>query len=310
MDFIIFTLSMAALIFGADKVIKEAERIALHFNIPSFIIGATLIALGTSLPEMAASIKASFSGHGEIAVSNVLGSNIFNITMVLGFAFLVSNKMHPSRDIFFKDAGWAFIPVAIFYIVVFNGEVSRFEGVILLLLMIAYVYFLITDEDSKGDLEVDEELAKEKFLWGKTIALLVVGFVLVSVGANYTIESASNIALSFGVSEWVIGLILVAFGTSLPEFVVTLMAVKNGDGDMAIGNVVGSNLANIAVVLGSASLVAPITFNLETSMFDLVAMGIVTLTFIFITANRIYNKSAGIILVSMLALVIGNAVGL
>ncbi|MCV6608684.1 MAG: sodium:calcium antiporter, partial [Campylobacterales bacterium] len=135
MDFLIFIISMTALIYGAELVIKESEKIAFHFNISHFIIGATLIALGTSLPEMAASIKASFSGHGEIAVSNVLGSNIFNITMVLGFVFLVSSTMNPKRDIFSKDAGWAIIPLGIMYLVLFDGVISRLEGVILLLIM-------------------------------------------------------------------------------------------------------------------------------------------------------------------------------
>ncbi len=309
MDFIIFIVSMGALIYGAGLVIKESEKLALHFDISPFIIGATLIALGTSLPEMAASIKASYSGHGEIALSNVLGSNIFNITMVLGFVFLISSKMHPERDIFTKDTAWAVIPVGVLYLTVFDGTVSRIEGGVLLLVMVAYVMFLLDDKKVLEE-ELDEELTEDKFGWGSTILLLIAGFFLVSAGANYTIESASNIARVFGVSEWVIGLILVAFGTSLPEFVVSLIAVKRGSGDMAMGNVIGSNLANIAVVLGMASVVAPIKFDLATSMYDLIAVGIVTLVLIFITANRLYTKASGIILISMLGLVISNAIGI
>lgn len=308
MDFLIFITSMTALIYGAELVIKESEKIAFHFDISHFIIGATLIALGTSLPEMAASIKASFSGHGEIAVSNVLGSNIFNITMVLGFVFLVSSTMHPKRDIFSKDAGWAIIPLGIMYLVLFDGVISRLEGAILLLIMVGYIMFLLGDKQALED-ELDQDLEKEKFTWTPTILLLIGGFALVSIGANFTIESASSIARTLGVSEWVIGLILVAFGTSLPEFVVSLAAVKKGSGDMAMGNVIGSNLANISVVLGMAGLIAPIEFDLASSMFDLVAVGIVTLTFVFITANKLYNKATGIVLVSMLALIVGNALG-
>lgn len=308
-DFLIFTGAIAALIYGAALVIKEAEKIALHFDISHFIIGATLIALGTSLPEMAASIKASFSGHGEIAVSNVLGSNIFNITMVLGFVFIVAHKMHPKRDIFSKDAVWAVIPVGILYIVLFDGHISRFEGVLLLIVMVAYLLFLLKDKESLEE-ELDDDIDDTKFGWGSTILYLILGFVLVGAGADFAIESASNIAERLGVSEWVIGLVLVAFGTSLPEFVVSLVAVKRGSGDMAMGNVIGSNLANISVVLGASSLVAPITFSLEESMFDIAAMGIVTLTLVFISAGKLYDRSAGLVLVSMLGLVIANAIGI
>jgi len=196
MDFIIFILSMGGLIYGADFIIKESERIALHFDIPHFVIGATLIAFGTSLPEMAASISANAKDAGDIAVSNVIGSNIFNISLVLAVVFLISKKIEPSRDIFAKDSTWAIMPIFVFILMGIDGVISAFDGVILLVLMAAYILFLAKDSNElEGD--IDTDLIKEKFAWGRTSLFLGVGFALVIFGADFAIDSATNIARGF-----------------------------------------------------------------------------------------------------------------
>ena len=135
MDFVIFVIAMGTLIWGADILIDQSERIALKFNIPEFIIGATLIALGTSLPEMAASIAASLSHKPDIAVSNVIGSNILNITLVLASVFIIATKINPSRDFFAKDSTWALVPVLVFILMVLDGNISRFDALLLILLI-------------------------------------------------------------------------------------------------------------------------------------------------------------------------------
>jgi cation:H+ antiporter len=307
MDFIIFIVAMAALIYGADFIIKESERIALHYKISHFVIGATLVAFGTSLPEMAASVMAAYDGKTDMAVANVVGSVMFNITMVLGVVFLIAKSMNPNRDLFAKDSAWILFPVIVFFVMIFDGEISRFDGMLFLFLMVAYLLFLFTDakEDLVG--EIDTDLGKETFAWGKTALLLTVGFFLTIGGAHFVVESGSSIARMFGVSEWIIGLFLISLGTSLPELVVSIVAVKKGHADMSIGNIIGSNVANFSMVLGSAALVAPLSIDLEATRYDMMLMGVASLALLLILANKLYNKSAAILLLILLALFLQNS---
>lgn len=304
MDILIFVVSMGALIYGADFIIEQSEKIALHFKISPFIIGATLIALGTSLPEMAVSISASLQGSGDIAVANVIGSTIFNIALVLGAVFLIAQKIAPKRDLFAQDSSWSLFPILIFILMGLDGQLSRLDGFLFVMLMAAYLLFLVQSNQVE---EIDEDLEKEKFAWAKTLGLLFVGFIFVVVGADFAIDSAGNIARNFGVSEWIIGLFLVAFGTSLPELVVSIKAARNNNADMAIGAIIGSNVANFTMVLGISSIVNPLNVNLSVNFFDVMAALILSVMLVFITANKLYNKSAGIVMMSVLVLVISNS---
>lgn len=305
MDFIIFILAMGVLIWGADVLIEQSEHIALKFKIPEFIIGATLIALGTSLPEMAASIAAAYNHQEEIAVANVIGSNILNITLVLATVFLIAKNINPDRDFFAKDSTWALVPVLIFILMIMDGVISRFDAVLLLLLMGAYLMFLLQDAKNMPEEElVDFEASS--FSWAKVTPMLILGLVLVIVGAHFTVESASRIAQSFGISEWVIGIVMVSLGTSLPELTVSISAALKGKVDMAIGNIIGSNMANTTVVLGAAALVNPLAVDASAYMFDLATMLVATLILVFITANKLYNKSAGISLIIILGLFLNH----
>ena len=306
MVYIIFLVSMAALIYGADHIVNQSEKIALHFKIPSFIIGATVIALGTSLPEMAASVTASYEGKSDMAVANVLGSVTFNISLVLGAIFLLSKNLKPKRDIYKNDSVWIIIPPLFFLLMSYDGMLSRFDGVIFFILMFAYLLFLNNNRKILLN-SIDKDILKEKFAWGKTSVFLIIGFVFVIVGAKYTIQSASQIALNFGISEWVIALILIAFGTSLPELVVSIIAVRKNNTDMAIGNIIGSNVANFAVVLGSAALVNPLHVDLTKSGFDVLCMISSSIILVYITATKLYNKPAGIVLLSIIVLMLGHS---
>jgi len=305
MNFVIFVIAMGVLIWGAELIIHQSERIALKFNIPEFIIGATLIALGTSLPEMAASIAASLSEKPDIAIANVIGSNILNITLVLATVFLISKKINPTRDFFAKDSTWALVPVLVFILMILDGVISRFDATLLLLLMGAYLLFLL--QDAKNIPEEDiEDLDESSFSWIKTIPLLFAAFILVIIGAHFTVESAAEIAKNFGISEWIIGIIMVSLGTSLPELVVSISAAIKGKVDMAIGNIIGSNMANTTVVLGTAALTKPMSINASAYIFDIATMIVATLLLVFITANKLYNKSAGISLIIILGLFLNN----
>ncbi|AXX92803.1 sodium:proton exchanger [Malaciobacter molluscorum LMG 25693] len=304
MDFIIFIISMSALIYGADFIIQQSEKIALHYNISHFVIGATLVAVGTSLPEMAVSMSASLKGNGDIAVANVIGSTIFNIALVLGCVFLIAKKINPTRDLFAKDSAWSLFPILVFILMAIDGKLNAIDGILFLFLMGGYLIFLINSNQVE---EIDEELAKEKFDWKKTLLLLSIGFVFVIVGADFAIDSASNIAREFGVSEWVIGLFLIAFGTSLPELTISIKSAMKNNADLAIGNIIGSNVANFTMVLGVSSIVNDLKVDLNANFFDIAAAFIVSLMLVFITANKLYNKSAGIALLVVLALVIQNS---
>lgn len=304
MDFIIFTIAMAVLIYGADFIINESEKIALHYNISHFVIGATLIAVGTSLPEMAVSMSASVKGSADIAVANVIGSTIFNIALVLGAVFLIAKEIKPKRDLFAKDSAWALFPILIFLLMAIDKKLNFFDGLLFILLMFAYLIFL---KSSNQVDDIDEDIIKEKFNWKRTLIFLSLGFIFVIGGANFAIDSAGNIARSFGISEWIIGLFLVAFGTSLPELTISIKSALNNNADLAIGNIIGSNVANFTMVLGLSSIINPLNVNLDTYFFDILAALTLSIMLVFITANKLYNKSAGIALMVVLGLVIQNS---
>lgn len=305
MDFVIFILAMGGLIFGADFIVNQSERIALRFNISEFVIGSTLIAFGTSLPEMAASIAASIHHKPEIAIANAVGSNIMNITLVLAVIFIIAKPFQSDRDFFAKDSIWALMPILIFLLMSIDGKIGTFDAVLLLVLMLAYLMFLF--EDSKGLAldEIDNEL-KENFSWLSSIGFLIMGFLMVVLGAHFAVDSASSIAKTFGVSEWVIGIVLISFGTSLPELVISISAALKGKVEMAIGNIIGSNLANTTMVIGTAALVKNLDISLETYSFDLALMTTATIMLIYITANKLYSRPAGISLLILLALFVQN----
>jgi len=306
MDYAIFLVAMTALIYGADFIIKESERIALHFNISHFVIGATLVAFGTSLPEMAASMMAASQGKTDMAVANVIGSVVFNITLVLGIVFLIAKSMKPERDLFAKDSAWVVIPVVVFLLMIQDGVIGRIDGIIFLLIMASYLIFLFTESKEELEGEIDESLT-EKFNWARTLIFLAIGFAFTIGGANFVVESGTNIARSLDVSEWLIGLFLISLGTSLPELVVSLVAIKKGNADMSIGNIIGSNVANFSMVLGASSLIEPLTVSLEKTQFDIMIMISASLVLLFILANRLYNKAGAIFLLAILALFIQNS---
>jgi cation:H+ antiporter len=256
---------------------------------------------------MAASMVASAHHKSDMAVANVIGSVVFNITLVLGVVFFISKNIKPKRDLFALDSAWIMVPLILFLIMIQDGVISRVDGFLYLFLMVAYLVFLFND--SKEDLagEIDEELTKEKFDWKKTIIMLGIGFILTIGGANFVIESGTNIARVFGVSEWIIGLFLISFGTSLPELVVSVVAVRKGNADMSIGNIIGSNVANFSMVLGGASIINPLNINFASSSFDIFVLMAASLTLLFILANKLYNKVGSIFLLILLALFIQNS---
>ncbi len=300
MDFVIFILSLGALIWGSDLLVTQSERLALRVHTPQQLVGVMLVALGTSLPEMAVSMAASIYTKPQIAISNAIGSTIFNITLILASVFLVSKELKPKRDFFTKDSIWMLAPILIFILMISDGIVSRFDAALLLFFMGAYIYFLMQDSNTIAQEALT--LTPQPFGWIKTISMIFSALVLLVLGAYFTVESASDIATGFGMSDWTVGVLMVALGTSLPELIIGISAAMKGKADMAIGGIIASNMANITVVIGMAGLISPLKLDSITYLFDIEILVGATLILVFITANKLYTKVAGMILLVLLGL--------
>ena len=298
---------MGVLIRGAEQLLLHSEKIALRFHIPDFIIGATLIAFGTSLPELATAVVASYNHKDDIAIANVIGSNILNITLVLASVFLLLKKVQKDKDFFVEDSIWALIPVLIFILMLLDGIISRFDALLLIILIGAYIFFLFQGKKEMPKEELNK-LKNEPFSWITTIPMIFISFLLVIIGSYFTVESASQIAHQFKISEWIISIILISFGTSLPELVISITSTIKGKVEIAIGNIIGSNIANMTIVLGLSALTNPLKIDASLYLFDIFTLVISSFFLIFITAKKLYSKSIGVALLILLALFLNHTV--
>ena len=245
------------LIIGAEALVRGASKLAAAFGIPPLVIGLTVVALGTSSPEMAVGIKSALSGNADIALGNVVGSNIFNILVIIGLSAVITPLVVAQRLVRWDVPLVIGLSFLVFFLGL-SGSIGRVQGLLLFVGLIVYITFTIR-QSRKELTAVQEEYAKEyhpqrfKNLgqWAVNIGLLVGGLVMLVLGSNWLVNSASSLARAFGVSELVIGLTIVAIGTSAPELATSLMAAKRGERDIAVGNAIGSNLFNILGVLAS-----------------------------------------------------------
>ena len=289
LKYIILIIGFLLLIKGADLFVDKATIIATKLKIPKIIIGMTIVAIGTSLPELSVSVQSSILGLNDMCVANVIGSNIFNLLMITGTIALLSKvKINNFMNVF-KTFG-----VYILLIVLsLDKNLSLLDGIILLGVFIAYMINMIKSESYIE--EENEDVVKEHIL--KTIVLGLIGLAGIAYGGNLVIESARDIALSLGMSENLVGLTVVALGTSLPEYVTSIVACKKDEMDIAIGNILGSNIFNILLVLGLASLLAPISVSIVT-LIDALFMFITMILFIIFTfKKRTVNKFTGIMFI-------------
>lgn len=302
MSFLILIIGFFFLIKGADLFVDGAASIARRFNVPSMIIGLTIVAMGTSAPEAAVSITSSLAGQNDMSVANVVGSNFFNILVVLGVSAIIA-KLPVQENTIKKDAPFLLMISALLLLFGLNLNISRIEGLILLVL---FTYFLIgtiksAKKDSKESSKevattVDTEDIEESSI-PKTVLLSIIGVVGIVLGGDMVVNSATTIATSFGMSANLVGLTIVAVGTSLPEFVTSIVAIRKGETEIAIGNVIGSNIFNILFVLGLATTIMPITIS-TFALIDIVFMvAITTLLYLFMKKENSIVKSQGIILV-------------
>ena len=271
MQFILLLIGFIFLIKGADLFVEGSSSVAKKFNIPSMIIGLTIVAMGTSAPEAAVSITSSLIGQNDMSVANVVGSNIFNILMVLGISSLIS-KLPVSLNTIKKDTPFLIFVCIVLLIFVIDLHISVFEGLVFLSIFTWFIYDMI--KQAKNNSEETEEVTELSTI--KTVLYIIIGLVGIVFGGDLTVEAASTIATQFGLSQNLIGLTVVAVGTSLPEFVTSVIATRKGETEIAIGNVIGSNIFNILLVLGIASVISPMTIGLE-AVIDVVFMIFVTI---------------------------------
>ena len=297
-------VSLVLLYYGGEFLVNGCLHLAQSFKISPFIIGATVIGFGTSAPELAVSVAASLLGSGELALGNVIGSNIANIGLVLGLTTLII-PLTIEKSRFENESPSLIITSLIIVIFAWNSYVSRIEGIALISLLFIYLWNAFR---TKETIEID--LTQESLIQGHKrplfhIFIVVLGITMLIVGANWMVEGASSVARKIGVSEWFIGVSIVAIGTSLPELTSSLIAAKKGHGEMAIGNVFGSNIFNILMVVGTASAIQPLSID-QNICADLIYTTLLTfLLLLLIRFGHALKKRDGIILSMCYASYIG-----
>ena len=276
MEYILLIIGFVLLVKGADFFVDGASSIAGKLKVPSLIIGLTVVSMGTSLPEAAVSISASLSGNNSISLGNVIGSNIFNLLMVVGISSIILPIVTDSQ-IIKRDMPINIAITAALCLMLVDGELSRIDAVILLVLFASYMFLLF-----KSALKNRTEESEHKILsWTKSLIFVVAGAAAIIGGGQLVVNSAKTIAASLGMGETLIGLTVVAIGTSLPELVTSIVAAKKGDSGIAMGNVVGSNIFNILFILGMTGVIKPLTadsaFFIDTGI--LIAVCVMMLVF-------------------------------
>jgi len=272
MTFVYLIAGLVLLVAGAEVLVRGAAKLAAQFGISPLVIGLTVVAFGTSAPETAVSVQAALNGSGDIAIGNVVGSNIANVLLILGVTALVA-PLVVSRQLIRLDVPIMIGASLVTFGLAWDGELSRIDGALLFAAVVAYTLFLIISSRREKAAEADDEFAKEFGLHEPAkphaglinAGLVIAGLVLLVVGSNFLVEGAVALARALGLSELVIGLTVIAVGTSLPELATSIMAAFRGERDIAVGNIVGSNIFNLLAVLGLASLVSPLPIGVSSS---------------------------------------------
>ena len=294
MEYILLIIGFVFLIKGADFFVDGASSIAGKLKVPSLIIGLTVVSMGTSLPEAAVSISASLSGSNEISLGNVIGSNIFNLLVVVGVASIILPIMTDS-DILKRDMPINIGITLALLVMLLDGHLGRIEAIFLLVLMVAYIGLLIWGA-MKNRVEEDEQ----KILsWPKSFLFVVVGAAAIIAGGQLVVESAKTIAATLGMSETLIGLTVVAIGTSLPELVTSIVAAKKGDSGIAMGNVVGSCIFNILFILGLSGTISPMTADATFFIDTAILIGVCAMMWLFAFTKKKTGRLEGAISVAV-----------
>lgn len=277
--FVLFVLGLGLLIVGADFLIRGASKLALAVGISPLVVGLTVVAYGTSAPELAISTLSAFKGQADIAFGNVVGSNIFNVLLILGISALIT-PLRISEQLVRLDVPLMIVISVLTFVLALDGSIGRIEGALLFAGAVAYTWFQIWQ--SRRESIIREQVFKEGASREKHSAaqvafflfMIALGLALLVIGANWFVAGAIALARTFGVSELVIGLTIVAAGTSMPEVATSVVAALRGERDIAVGNIVGSNIFNILCVLGASAVIAPqgVAVSSQALWFDVPVM--------------------------------------
>lgn len=295
-----FVVSLVLLILGAEMLVRGASKLAMSFGISPLLVGLTVVSFGTSAPELAVAVSGVMTGNTDVALGNVVGSNVLNILLILGLAALIT-PLVVHRQLVRQEVP---IMIGISFLVLwlaFDGFISRLDGLVLVLLLAVYLTFLFV-QSRRGSGGVDADLPALASGWDRhwsvQLLLIAVGLVLLVLGADWLVEVAVSFAQSMGISPLVIGLTVVAIGTSLPEIATSVLAALRGQRDIAVGNVIGSNIFNLLAVLGIAAGISPwgIPVSLAMLKFDLpvmIAVAVACLPIMF-TGHRIGRREGAL----------------
>ena len=271
LDYLLFLPGFYLLIKGADILVEGASSLAKRLKVSDLVIGLTIVAFGTSAPELAVNLSASYKGQTDIAISNVLGSNIANILLILGVSSIIKNVVMKENTVW-KEIPFGMLSAIIVFLQandVFFGantknQISRNEGLEMLAFFIIFLYYVFSIAKEENIFE--DEIPKKQLSLGKSIIYIILGLILLPLGSDWVVNGAVRIAKFFGVSEAYIGLTIVAIGTSLPELATSVVAAYKKNSDISIGNVIGSNIFNVYLVLGSSAVIRPLEFSTKNNI--------------------------------------------
>lgn len=293
MSFIMLLAGFVLLVWGADRFVIGSSSLAKKLGMPPFIIGLTIVAFGTSAPELAVSVTASINKANEIALGNILGSNIFNLSVVAGMSAIII-PLIVEKNLLNRDWLASILATLVVLIMLIDNTVSRFDAILLLASFVIILFLQITAaKKQKIPVFATDNTVKEKN--SKIIGNIIVGLVCIIVGGQCAVSGATDIAFLLGLSETLIGLTVIAIGTSLPELVTSLVATKRGETSIAIANVIGSNLFNILFILGISCLVNPISVT-QNTFYDTLLLFIITLGMFLLAKRQKLNRLWGVLL--------------
>lgn len=306
--YVYLIIGFALLIKGADYFVDGASAVARLLKIPSVVIGLTIVAMGTSAPEAAVSITAGLSGSNEIAISNVIGSNIFNLLMVIGICAAI-HAFATDEEILKRDMPVNIGATIVLLIFLLDGTLGRIEGCVLLVALVVYLVIVVRtalkNRKNAAGASAEAEEAEKKLTIPMILIFIIGGMLAIIWGGDLVVDNAQRIALSFGMSPMLVGLTIVALGTSLPELVTSIVASRKGESGLALGNAVGSCLFNILFILGMSSVISPITLTansvIESITDTAILLGITILMLIFSATGKKVSRAEGIIYVCLYA---------
>lgn len=295
LEFFLLAAGFFMLVKGADWFVDGASGIAEKFGIPQLVIGLTIVAMGTSLPEAAVSITAAMKGSADITIGNIVGSNILNVLIILGLTALVTRVSVQNSTVKIEIPFMIFITAVLLALGITGNEINLWEGILLWLLFLVYLVYLLKMAKQNPQMEEEGEKQEEAQPFWRLLVGVILGVCLIVLGSDVSVDAATVLARMMGMSERLIGLTIVALGTSLPELVTSVSAARKGKADIAIGNIVGSNIFNILFVVGTTALITPVAFAANFVVDTVIAIGAGALLLLFVWKDKAIGKMAGFV---------------